>query len=584
MSTVAPNGQVRLLANVPLDKSYENTLYFANETAQRTYFLGLTPVHSMTNATRVRDGVIAVNALEDNIRHCNYLLFQNQNFSTKWFYAFITGTEYVNNNTTYVYYSIDVIQTWLISGDVSLAQCIIERQHSTTDTIGGNIVGENMGASELKCNVLSSQNMTDGKIVVLNTSVMFDGGEPVVAPVGITDGIANQSLTYPYSYSDSDGTVSRIEQIIEALVEENQSDSIIGGFVLPKKLFENWNSSRYISNNGEYINDGDGTQQVNTITFNSGGAYSTLDGYSPKNKKMFTAPFNWVYLVSSDGQVMPLRPEYLTNRSSVSLKNYHCITGVPEARVVLQGYQGETEASEYYFAYTDFPQFSYAVDGYKAWLASGGDKRLELSVSQTTRASELQQSQTKFNAGINLVKDVGQVASGYVGVMTSESSRGVLSGVGQMAGGVVNGVSDVGNTLYQLEASQQTIQFANENADLERSIAKTLPNTVHGIASNTSLLGANNIVIKCEQRCVNYNIAKTIDDYFTMYGYAQNVVATPNIHARPHFTYVKTIGCKANGGAPATDIDKIQAIFNSGIRFWVNASEVGNYSVNNAPV
>lgn len=354
--------------------------------------------------------------------------------------------------------------------------------------------------------------------------------------------------------------------------------------MLPRKLFENWNSTRYIDNTGSFIEDSDGAQIVNTLSFNSGGAFSTLDGYTPKNKKMFTAPFNWVYLVSSDGQVMPLRPEYLSNRSSVSLKNYHCITGVPEARVVLQGYQGETEASEYYFAYTDFPQFSYAVDGYKAWVASGGEKRLDLGVSQTTRAQELQQSQTKFNAGINLVKDVGQIAGGYTSVMTSKSSAGVFSGLGQMGSGAINGVSDVGNAYYQLEASQQTIQFANENADLERSIAKTLPNTIHGIASNTSLLGANNITIKCEQRCVNSNIAKTIDDYFTMYGYAQNTVAIPNMNARPHFTYVKTIGCKVNGGAPTNDINKIQSIFNSGIRFWVNASEVGNYNVNNAPV
>ena len=83
MSIVAPNGQVRLFKDVPLDDKFEDTLWFESKQAQTNYFLSLTPVHTMYNATRVRDGVIAVDVGEDSIRDCNYLMFQNMNFSDK---------------------------------------------------------------------------------------------------------------------------------------------------------------------------------------------------------------------------------------------------------------------------------------------------------------------------------------------------------------------------------------------------------------------------------------------------------------------------------------------------------------------
>ena len=44
--------------------------------------------------------------------NCNYLAFQNASFGGKWFYAFIDSVEYVNNVTSEVTYTIDVMQTW----------------------------------------------------------------------------------------------------------------------------------------------------------------------------------------------------------------------------------------------------------------------------------------------------------------------------------------------------------------------------------------------------------------------------------------------------------------------------------------
>lgn len=78
--------------------------------------------------------------------------------------------------------------------------------------------------------------------------------------------------------------------------------------------------------------------------------------------------------------------------------------------------------------------------------------------------------------------------------------------------------------------------------------------------------------------------ARIIDDYFTVYGYATNRVKVPNISVRPHWTYTKTIGSNVvSKTCSNNDVTLINTIFDNGITFWKNASEIGNYSFDNSP-
>ena len=84
-------------------------------------------------------------------------------------------------------------------------------------------------------------------------------------------------------------------------------------------------------------------------------------------------------------------------------------------------------------------------------------------------------------------------------------------------------------------------------------------------------------------RCsVSRQFAKMIDDYFTMYGYAVKAIARPNTHSRPHWNYVKTVGCVLTGSIPSDDTRKIIEIYDRGITFWKNPNEVGNYALDNS--
>lgn len=78
-------------------------------------------------------------------------------------------------------------------------------------------------------------------------------------------------------------------------------------------------------------------------------------------------------------------------------------------------------------------------------------------------------------------------------------------------------------------------------------------------------------------------IAKSIDDYFDMYGYATNKLKVPNMEGRESWNYVKTKDVIISGSLPVDSMDAVKKMFNSGIRFW-HGDFVGDYSRSNKPM
>ena len=109
---ISPNTTVRLLHNVPLDPTYDHTIYFDSQANQTNYFISKQK-RAFTKNTYQRHtrDTMKVAVLADEIFDCNYMMFQNTAYGNKWFYAFITSIEYVNNVTSIVTYQIDVLQT-----------------------------------------------------------------------------------------------------------------------------------------------------------------------------------------------------------------------------------------------------------------------------------------------------------------------------------------------------------------------------------------------------------------------------------------------------------------------------------------
>lgn len=176
----------------------------------------------------------------------------------------------------------------------------------------------------------------------------------------------------------------------------------------------------------------------------------------------------------------------------------------------------------------DFPLCCWAYDAYQAWVAQNA---IPLGVQ----------------AGFGTINAIGEVLSG------------------NPIGGVLSAAELTANLMTQ--KYQASIQ-----ADICKGSASN--GGVTTAAKTNSFYGG-----KCT---ITHQIAKSIDDYFTIYGYGVKCMMKPVYNARPYWTYIKTVGATITGSVPCDDMRRIVDIFDHGITFWTSGENVGNYTLNNS--
>lgn len=513
---IEPNTLVVVLKNVPLDNTYDHTIYFADKTAQRAFFSTYVKF-SLPNLTyqRVRRGVVRVGIVADNLYDCNYLMFQNSAFGSKWFYAFITGVEYVNNECSEVSFELDVIQTWHF--DYSLDWCFVEREHTLTDAIGEHIEPEPVTTGEYVFNNYAPVvNMRD--MVVAIAIVDKDTSESGT----LYDGIYGGAVLWVYDSTDTTGITAKVNSYIQ------KPDAIIGMYMFPKLFIGNTIPETHRLSYG--ANALKSIVQADSITVND-----TLDGYKPKNNKLYTYPYSFFHVDNASGGELTLRYEFFNGRNPVME-----ITGTVTQPVVAVlrpcSYKGAPPYSEI-GGYTtlnteslelaNYPMCSWSTDAYNTWVA-----------------------QNSVPLAFNTMATLSSMVSPYG------------MGIGE-AGNAINLISDTLMQAYK--------------ASIAADISK-------GSQSNGGANVANGVQQFYGGRCsVTSNYAKVIDDFFTRFGYAVKRNKVPNRNGRPHWNYVKTVGCTITGSIPTDDARRICGIYDNGITFWNNGNEIGDYSLDNSP-
>lgn len=523
---IEPNTIVHWLKNVPLDNTYEHTIYFINETAQRDYFIGLKKyTDNKLSYQRVNNGVIRIQRSADNMYNVNYIMFQNSAYGQKWFYAFVTAVEYVNNVTCNVYYEIDVLQTWMFQ--FSFEYCFVERQHTVTDHIGDNIAPEPVETGEYivsKYQPLTPMNDMLVIIAIVDTNSVSDGQ--------LYDGIYGGCKLFAYKSDDVTSINDKISEYAQA------TDSIVSMYMCPAILIPE------VPNGGKALNTRSGgietivkCDSLQTVIANGDGDF---DGYTPKNNKLYTYPYNYFNIDNASGNTLPLRYEFFDNHKPVI-----SITGTitQPVRVIARpcSYKGSPSNSEL-AGYTTFntecitlesyPMCSWNTDAFKAWVAQNS---------------------------IPIVLDtISSVAN--TGIHAAVSNNPAVTA----ASGAIGGVSSILSQTYKASIATDICRGNLNNGGV---------NTANGKQQFYS----------CRCHITKY-FAKMIDNFFSMYGYAVNLLQIPNVKARPHWTYIKTRNCCITGSLPANDMNKICKIHDAGITYWVNGDEVGNYSLDNSPI
>lgn len=517
---IEPNSTIKLLRNVPLDNTYNHTILFDSATEQYDYFNGKTK-YTFTDQTyqRVVKGRMRVAVKADSVYDCNYLMFRNVNFGTKWFYAFITGIEYLNNEACEISFEIDSYQTYMF--DVEVGDCFIDREHSATDEVGDNILPENVNLGEVKYDSYAPviPELTSYTIVV---AVIEDG------TVGgkLYNGVYGGATLYAFESSD----LTPVNNFLVPYVSHPQD--VVGIYLVPSMVQAPTNSAIPTSTTGYTRNITQSFYKVNPLI-------DYFDGYHPKNKKLYTYPYNYIHVDNSNGGEMNLRYEYFDG-GVAQFKLIGTLLQPCQLKLIPRNYKGVEETSGVAFFPTGllhtetltleyFPVCCWASDSFLQWALK-------------------------------------ELPSGILNTGAGVASAVALPSFSTIA----SAVTSAGNLLTSAyEASLRA-------------------NYTSGKRSTGSL--------NCAAHIQNFYIAKAhidgqyarvIDEYFTMFGYACREVKKPNVFTstrRPKYNYVKTVGAVlTKNNCPVDDARKICSILDNGITFWNNGVTVGDYSVDNSP-
>lgn len=519
---INPDTKVNILKNVPLDTTYEHTIFFADKTSQFNYFYGKKKYNlDDYSYQRVNLSVIRVGMSADDLYDCNYIMFQNTAFGNKWFYAFIKSIEYVNNGCAELTYEIDVMQTWFF--DCSPDYCFIDREHSSTDTIGGNIQPEPIAIGEYILNSYEPvEIMRDMSVIIAIVDV-----ETGAVDGNVYDGIYGGAELWAYQATDVTGINNKIAEFIES------PESVLSVYMLPNKFLGGTINSGYKLTYGMSGVTYDVTLPRVTIA-------DTLDGYKPKNMKMYTYPYNYLHIDNASGASLALRYELFASLIP-SVKISTTLTMPVSAVLRPTGYKGsgintDMGGSKPLFTESlqlaNFPVCSWNTDTFKAWVA-----------------------QNSVPLGVGAISSLATTA---VSAQYAANDKAVIGT------GIIGEVANIVGQVYK----------ASIAADLSRG------NLDNGC--NNSANGYNQF--NYGRASLMYQDAKVADDFMTMFGYTTRTIKIPNRSSRPHWNYTKTVGCTITGSVPCDDMRKICEIYDRGITFWKNGSEVGQYNLDNSPV
>lgn len=508
--TITPQGQL-YLCKTKLENDYKNQLTFSNATAQLNYF-NSTIQHTFDNYTYIKkDSVVQVGKNIDEIIDCNYLFYRNTGFTNKWYFCFITNMEYVNENCTRITFETDCYQTWLFQ--IEYKQSFVEREHVNDDTVGLHTVPENLETGEYVVNSNEYENRLDNYVYVIQcTEWSTSTDKPLATNYG---GVFMAGGAYICP------NMATVLSILQAFASAGKDKAVYNVYMIASAMITNTSGTlQYSGQDSPNVL----TKSINKVT--------TVNGYTPINKKLLTFPYNYMVISNNNGSSNILHYERFNgNTCNFSIKGVPTVGG--SIKLIPTNYDTNNSEEEGIIA-GKCPTLNWSDDEYTNWL-----------------------TQNSVNIGLGIAS-AGLTIAGGVGMMAT--GGGAIAG----AGAVINGSMAIANELGAIY--QHSLQ----------------PNSARGNVNG----GDINV---CDHKngffFYNYSIkqeyARILDNYMSMFGYKIDRVKVPNITGRSNWNYVKTINCNFDGDIPQTDLNIIREMFNNGTTLWHNPSTMYDYSNSN---
>lgn len=573
------------IGTVPFDNSYRHVMDFSSRQAQYDYFASVCP-------TGIRNEDYTYQRLENAVRvpynaetlyGYNYVMFQNSNYGSRWFYAFITQIDYVNPKTSVLYLELDVMQTWFL--DVTVSPCLVEREHVDNDGVGYHIKDEGINPGQLKLQKTWTDSMGNYAIAVGSTVEPTTDGY-VNTKGDVYGRVANGSSISIFADSGGHSMLQDFQNFMQALSNNGQQDAVTEAWMVPTWMLSWGGSARIADKSGGFgfwlRNGTDSAAASKNFDFTL--TYDDCDGYVPKNNKLFCYPFAKLVCTTPIDQ-QEYACEFFANAfgggaGSSGTVQFGVRAGWESSAQPVYyplGYNGFSEDIDHLVKMPQWPGITWVYNSYSNMYNGGFSVSLSASMDnlrqQYMNASENALMDSTIGAALGAVAGgaAGFALGGPVGFATGAAIVGAASGA---VGPAINGGIAQQNAKTSFETGQRS-------ANAQLASAALTPNTQKGTLSSSGVtLNMGQFTFRVRLYRCRWEIAKMIDDFFSVYGYAIGAIKSPNVTGRRSWNYVKTNGCNVRGKVPPDAQALINGLFDRGLTFWHTAS-VGDYSLAN---
>lgn len=521
MSAITPDSYIKL---VRFDVTKEHQITFSDAVAQVNFFRNqIDGLVLNASSYQRKDFKVRFPAVIDEIEHYNYMVVQNLPYNYTYYYYYITDMQYINDEMTECTIKLDVFQTYQFS--FHYLKSFVEREHVNSDIVGEHTIPESLELGEYVVNSYDYFNGFENECAILTATKPFN---IATGEVRTSSTLINGITTCLYTYI----ALSQYDLMdLIGFYAENPiatTDSIVDIYMIPRALvpdsvIDTWTYK------GKTIREY--SISIAPIILNHIVSKPTsLNGYTPKNKKLLTFPF--CFLVGSNNSGSSNVYHYEKFKSNNCEFSISCAV-TPGGSIKMTPYE-YTENHGYDeeegLICGKFPSIAWITQGYEKWL-------------------------TQNSLNLN-----GQVATGLLATAYSAYSGDV--------GTLATGILKITNVLQQVYQHSMT------------------PNSAKGNTNGGDInyaQGYNTFFFY--KKSIKSEYAKMIDDFFSMYGYKVNSLKVPNITGRRSWNYVKTIEANVDStSVPEKYLNEFKAMLNNGITFWHNPATFMDYSQNNSIV
>ena len=521
---MARQSKIIIAKNIRLDKEYKEVLNYTEN--QMLSLVESNAVATAIDYSFIREnrGVVSTNFTYSQAIQCNYMAFQNKDYDNKWFFAWIDDVIYINDGTTQLQFTVDAWSTWF--DKVTVGNSFVLREHVNDDTIGSNTVPESLETGDFIVNNSSYDSKLADTCIC---TMLSDDSTTTTSDVrgAVYNGVFS-GCKYILNNRNSAG-VTNLNQVLSDYDNAGKGDAVVGMFMAPTGVVPGWDPESTIgidlgSNDDPY------TWNYESITINS-----TINGYTPKNNKLFVYPYNYLAVSNNNGIEKIYQYEYFLNNTPKFKVDVSICPGC-SVKLKPKDYKGVAENEIEGIVGGKYPTCSWKSDLFTNWA-----------------------TQNSVNNTLSIIGNVLTLGSG----VASQGSGG--DGTGDIISGAM-GIANVFAQRYQHEL---------------------VPDSARGnVNCGDVVSGGKHNTFYYYQYSVKQEFAKIIDDYFTRFGYQINRNKTPNITGRTYWNFIQ-IGESENlgyGEIPQRFMDEINKIARRGTTIWHSHSNIGNYTLNNTIV